>query len=123
MQFEYQYGEEVCNSTCGVPYETTVTRTTTTTTTTTITPSTTSHLANETCEEKDVVYEGNVLGVKEDVQTWEECAHACWLLAACTHFSWTEDKSCSAKDTFEGKSEQTGTISGTGSCGECKFIS
>ena len=127
MQFEYHYGEETCNSTCGVPYVEKWTRESRTRkptpSTSTSTESTTSHLVNPTCEEKDVVYEGNVLGTKEDVQTWEECAHACWLGYDCTHFSWTPDKSCSAKSTLEGKSEQPGTVSGNSSCGECKFIS
>eukprot|EP00091_Calanus_sinicus_P003577 TRINITY_DN13747_c0_g1_i1.p1 TRINITY_DN13747_c0_g1~~TRINITY_DN13747_c0_g1_i1.p1 ORF type:complete len:363 (+),score=63.30 TRINITY_DN13747_c0_g1_i1:486-1574(+) len=123
MQFEYQYGEETCNSTCGKPFEAPWTKSprklTTTPFTTTSTESTTSHLANKTCEEKDVLYEGNVLGIKKDIETWEECANACWKLDTCKYFSWTEgDKSCTAKDTFEGKSDQTGTVSGTKSCGE-----
>merc|ERR1712106_818081 len=120
MTFEYQYGEEVCNSTCGVPYEpSTPFSPVIYTTTPRITSTTPSSLINDTCQEEDVVYEGNLIKVVENVPTWKECAHACWLNKdECEHFSWTQEESCSLKNEFNGKEEQAGTISGTADCGE-----
>ena len=117
MHFQHQYGDEVCNSTCGEPYTPKPTRVPRTTRPTTPTP-TTSHLENKTCEMVDTVFEGHDVQVIDDVETWEECATHCFQMKdVCTHFSW-KDKTCSLKDSDEGKQEEQGTISGTAECGE-----
>merc|ERR1712106_951196 len=118
MQFQYQYGEEVCNSTCGNPYTPYDHEKRKLTTTTTTTPK--PHLKNETCEKPDTVYDNEYnLQVIEDCPKWEDCATHCWENKdACTHFSWTQDKTCTLKTSDEGEQEEPGTVSGTADCGE-----
>ena len=119
MKFQYQYGEEVCNSTCGNPY-TPYDHEKRILTTTTPGYTTTPGLANETCEKPDTVYDNEYnLQVIEDCPKWEDCATHCWENKdACTHFSWTKDKTCTLKTSDEGEQEEPGTVSGTAECGE-----
>ena len=123
MRYQTQYGEDTCNSTCGVPY-TPTTYTPSTPTTTSFKPTTTPSLENKTCEEKDVVYEGNLIQELENTPTWEQCAESCYAKKdLCEHFSWTPEEKCALKNQIEEKKDQSGTISGTAECGKGKSSS
>ena len=126
MEFQTQYGEDTCNSTCGVPY----TPTTYTPSEPTTTPSTTSpELWNKTCVEEGKYYNGNY---KEEtnIRSWEQCAYLCKLDPECKGFVWvgpnyagvTSIYSCALKTEIEdGKEEIVGLWRGTKECGDCKY--
>ena len=139
MNFQYKYGVEICNSTCGVPYtfkpqkETRTTkkliaRTSPATSTTTTLPRT----INETCEEYNVDYFGNDIEcLKKSVTSWEACAKMCSDNDKCTHWTWISPESgvssdwvntCCTKTSDAGRWTKNGMVSGSKECGACEEI-
>ena len=123
MSYEYQYGTQTCNSTCGSPYTfITTTSPTPPKTTTVSTTSTTSHLVNTTCEKIGVGYVGTPVGVIKNIDTWEKCAHQCWLkVDVCSYFSWNQSGTCTLFGPDAQEKKDSNSISGTGKCGEGEF--
>ena len=113
MNFEYKYGEEVCNSTCGVQYKPPIDprrrkstkpfgRTTSTTTTSTAAPTTspayiittTPELENKTCEYMDTkLISSEPATSLGDISTWEQCANLCAANDNCSHWNFYANNS------------------------------
>ena len=129
INFEYQYGQEVCNTTCGTPWEKPKNKrekvkpkpgTTTTTTPTTTVPVRT---INETCEQYDVEYVGNDVQCLNSADTWEGCAKICNSRERCSHWTWVDSAGigeCCVKTSDAGKVKREGYISGSKACGACE---
>jgi len=137
MNFEYKYGQEICNSSCGVPYVPTRDERSsvkpeviTTPSPTTITTSPTRTI-NETCEEYDVDYLGNDIECLTNSSTsWEGCAKMCNADETCTHWTWLSQDfdtadlvhACCKKTSDAGRVNATGAVSGSKACGACEEI-
>ena len=136
MEFQYQYGEDVCNSTCGVPYlPTTYTPSTPTTTfsTTPGRPTTTTipELKNKTCVEEGKYYEASSNDPKQikNIQSWEECAYLCRINPDCEGFTWAGPEyadskmtsECALKTELTDGGELVGLYRGTKECGDCEY--
>ena len=112
MNFEYKYGEEVCNSTCGVPYKPDQTkrsspkpfgRTTTIPECNfldlhllakdyalfiSVTTTQAAELENKTCGSMDTkLISSEPATSLDDIPTWEQCANLCAASDNCSHWN------------------------------------
>ena len=84
---------------------------------------------NETCQQNDTHHKGDPLKSLEDIESWQQCAHLCFVTKGCTYWSYFTDSfvlgsmvgRCDLQSSDKGNREAVGVVSGTAECGECRI--